>query len=128
MKLRRYFFVSFWLLACVPFIFMTDIFPFFRFGMFAEPVKYNSNTEKFELLEQNEKNKKWQMVESMKHTGVAETQLAYLLRNYYYKKELPILIGNFERYSGKKNRMILRLNAATYPPDTLEKIYFNQNE
>lgn len=125
MKKRNIFFVSFWVLACIPFIFMTDIYPFFRFGMFAEPVRHNSNTEKFELLEKNEKNE-WQPVISVLHTGVAETQLAYLLRNYYYKKELPTLIQHFENYSGKKNRMVLRLNAINYPPDTLEKIYFTQ--
>ncbi len=33
----------------VPFIFMRTLFPFYRFGMFAEPVKGEAFEEKFEI-------------------------------------------------------------------------------
>ncbi len=47
-KYLLYFTVFFVLTAIIlPFIFLKDVYPFHRFGMFAEPVKHQSQQEKF---------------------------------------------------------------------------------
>ncbi|MDF9797193.1 hypothetical protein OKW21_002456 [Catalinimonas alkaloidigena] len=68
-----------------PFIMQQTFFPFFRFGMFAEPVTRKIQTETFHLIGVNEKG----MVEKQlgEKVGVDQSKLNYLLRNYYYRGE-----------------------------------------
>ncbi len=46
------------ILLWLPFIFLQDIFPFFRFGMFAEPLRHESQSERFMVFFAKKGNKK----------------------------------------------------------------------
>lgn len=74
----------------VPFILQTTLYPFFRFGMFAEPVRYTVQTERFEL---------WYRPASSgfkpipaSSLNVQKSTLDYLLRNYYYRNESELFL------------------------------------
>ena len=70
----------------VPFVFITDLFPFVRFGMFAEPIKSNIQTENFMVYATN-KNKERFLV-NPRLFGSNENSFLYLCRNYYYRNQL----------------------------------------
>ncbi len=69
----------------IPFILITDIFPFLRFGMFAEPIQQERQTEKFLIYQ----------TDSFNHTriftpssiGINPNTFYYLCRNYLYRNE-----------------------------------------
>ncbi|MBT31175.1 MAG: hypothetical protein CMO01_16085 [Thalassobius sp.] len=69
----------------IPFILQKSIFPFYRFGMFAEPVVNQIQTEKFEVLIEYTKQKK--EVFNAQERGLYESIFSYLMRNYYYRKQ-----------------------------------------
>lgn len=79
--------ISFTLLW-LPFLFVTDFYPFLRFGMFAEPIHPNTPQETFVLYtQQNDKLKKY----DTNLWGLDEGVFNYLVRKYYYQKRLGIL-------------------------------------
>ena len=69
----------------VPFILITDLFPFLRFGMFAEPIKKDIQTEKFILYSTDASGKK--TIFNPKTIGINSNTFHYLCRNYYYRNE-----------------------------------------
>lgn len=69
----------------VPFILITDIFPFLRFGMFAEPIKKNIQTEKF-LIYQTDTSGRRTLLDPDK-IGINPNTFYYLCRNYIYRNE-----------------------------------------
>ena len=81
----KYFIITITLVLIVlPFILLTDIFPFLRFGMFAEPVRQETQKEKLVvtyLVNENEKEF------DPKEAGIGDNTFYYLARNYYYRKE-----------------------------------------
>lgn len=74
----------------VPFILLTDIYPFFRFGMFAEPVTQRSQLEQFAIryIQQN------QTAHLLNPAEMGLGSLSYLMRNYYYRQQSGILLQN----------------------------------
>ncbi len=71
----------------LPFIFQTTFYPFFRFGMFAEPVRFDMQEEHFLLVR---KSPAGQAVPyEPDKIGIGKNKLDYLLRNHYYRKEMP---------------------------------------
>lgn len=77
------------LLLWVPFILLTDLFPFMRFGMFAEPVKTIQQTEFF-ILTITHQNKESEF--DPKLSGIPTQTFNYLTRNYYYKNQISTLL------------------------------------
>ena len=81
----KYFIITITLVLIVlPFVLLTDIFPFLRFGMFAEPVRLETQKEKFvvtSLLNGREKEF------DPKEAGIGDNTFYYLARNYYYREE-----------------------------------------
>ncbi|UZR94610.1 hypothetical protein [Chondrinema litorale] len=77
--------ISFFLTFIIPFILQKSIFPFYRFGMFAEPVINKVQTEKFEILIEYNKHKK--EVFNAQERGLYESIFTYLMRNYYYRNQ-----------------------------------------
>lgn len=69
----------------IPFIFQQTFYPFFRFGMFAEPIKRSIQTEQFFLAVTKEDG--MLDLEIAEATGIEKSTLEYLLRNYYYRNE-----------------------------------------
>ncbi len=72
----------------IPFILITDIFPFVRFGMFAEPIKKALQTEKFILYSTNNAGER--KVFDPELIGINTNTFHYLCRNYYYRNELAL--------------------------------------
>jgi hypothetical protein len=76
----------------LPFVLLTDIFPFLRFGMFAEPIRSNIQIEKFVLYKTNTDGVQSDFLSS--DIGINPNTFHYLLRNYYYRNELPVFAQN----------------------------------
>lgn len=72
----------------VPFVLLTDIFPFMRFGMFAEPVRRELTTEKYILYKTTSSGKK--TILQPEETGINPNTFHYLCRNYLYRNEAPV--------------------------------------
>ncbi|MCS6796782.1 MAG: hypothetical protein RMJ97_07465 [Raineya sp.] len=71
-------------LVWLPFLLLTDIFPFLRFGMFAEPTK-STKQELFELYTlENGKLRKFNTY----LWGIDEGVFHYIVRKYYYQKRM----------------------------------------
>ena len=87
------------LLLWVPFVLQTDLYPLFRFGMFAEPVKRDLQTETF-ALRTVDANGHARLVQA-EETGLGS--LAYLMRNYHYRRQADTLLRRIHRLrkSGK---------------------------
>jgi len=77
-------------LIFLPFVLVTDIFPFFRFGMFAEPVRRAVQTESFVVEFENLRGQT-QIFNPEKYE-IPEENFQYLARNYYYRKEAPLML------------------------------------
>ncbi|PKQ68917.1 hypothetical protein [Raineya orbicola] len=72
------------LLVWLPFLLLTDIFPFLRFGMFAEPV-HSVRQEFFEIYTlENGKLRKFNTY----LWGIDEGVFHYLVRKYYYQNRM----------------------------------------
>ncbi len=105
----------------VPFVLLTDVYPFFRFGMFAEPVQRAVQTERFVV--------RYLDVAGRPHAvapaDVGLGELVYLLRNYHYRGETERLLqrlhGLHPRRAEAAEWQLLRITtpADIYRPDTL---------
>lgn len=88
-------------LVTLPFLLITDIFPFLRFGMFAEPVRTEKQMELFEVSyldsSMNERTLNPEMV------GIEPHFFLYIARNYYYRKETDKFLKNISRLSSDIN-------------------------
>ena len=81
----KYFIITITLILIIlPFILLTDLFPFLRFGMFAEPITEEVQKEKF-IVSYLINNKETEF--NPKEAGIGESTFYYLARNYYYRKE-----------------------------------------
>lgn len=76
------------LIVWIPFVFQTDLYPLFRFGMFAEPVRREIQTESFALRIISNADKTYILSPEESKLG----SLAYLMRNYYYRQEADTLL------------------------------------
>ena len=84
----RYLFI---LLLWLPFVLLTDLFPLMRFGMFAEPVKSEQQTEFFAVFTRNNQ----QQDELLASTtyGIPLQTFNYLARNYVYLRKSELLLS-----------------------------------
>jgi len=115
------------LMIWVPFVLQTDVYPLFRFGMFAEPVRRTVQTETF-ALRIMDANGTQRLVEP-EETGLGS--LAYLMRNYYYRREADTLLHRIHRITPQAGPVtqwqLLRIvsKVARYQPDTTIVATFN---
>ncbi|WP_299457708.1 hypothetical protein [uncultured Microscilla sp.] len=70
---------------CIPFIMLNNLYPFWRFGMFAEPVKTQVQTEQFRVYCKDAQGKTHYF--SPQSIGFDKNQFLYIARNYYYKSQ-----------------------------------------
>jgi len=109
-KLRNYVIITMLVCITIPFILLTDIFPFLRFGMFAEPVKTEIQKEYFEVsyLDASKKEK----ILDSKLIGIEPHFFYYLGRNYYYRKEPDKFLKNiaqiFKKYDNNVSEWQLK--------------------
>ncbi len=69
----------------LPFIFLRDFYPFYRFGMFAEPVKNSVQKEIFIIQFTNSKNQT--KIFEPENYGWNKDTFSFLKRNYFYRRE-----------------------------------------
>ncbi|MBD0258563.1 MAG: hypothetical protein ICV83_22845 [Cytophagales bacterium] len=104
----------------VPFVLLTDVYPFFRFGMFAEPVRRAVQAERFVVRYLDASGRPHAVAPA--EVGLGE--LVYLLRNYHYRGEtgrlLERLHGLHARRAEAAEWQLLRITtpAHVYRPDT----------
>lgn len=74
----------------LPFIFLRDFYPFYRFGMFAEPVKQAVQKELFiiQFTDSKYQNK----IFEAENYGWNKDTFTYLKRNYFYREESQKLL------------------------------------
>ena len=77
--------IGFILLLTLPFIFIKTLFPFYRFGMFAEPVKTSTQTERLSIRYQQE-NGLWTSFDGTE-IGLSESVFASLMRKHHYQDQ-----------------------------------------
>lgn len=110
------------LLVWIPFILLTDIYPFFRFGMFAEPVKQAVQLEQF-AIRYKDTNGQLHLLSPLQ-SGLSS--LAYLMRNYYYRNESVQLLNHIHTIYSQKQKIpiaewqLLRITSplSRFRPDT----------
>lgn len=88
-----------------PFILISDIYPFFRFGMFAEPIRQTVQTERFIICYYNLESKL--KILPFETIGFEESHLLYILRSYYYRGKLEQFFSQIHQIS-KKSLQIKR--------------------
>jgi hypothetical protein len=105
----------------VPFVLLTDMYPFFRFGMFAEPVRASIQMEQFAVGYVAVDRR--QQVLSPEQLGI--TSLAYLMRNYYYRNQSLTFLKHIhaiypERHVVKQWQLLrIASPAGVFQPDTV---------
>ena len=100
-KLKNTVTISVTILALIPFVLLTDLFPFFRFGMFAEPVKSSIQTELFQVITVNDDGK--EEVFNPQRMGINSADFNYLCRNYYYRREGEIFLKKISEAYNRKD-------------------------
>lgn len=74
-----------------PFILIKTIYPFYRFGMFAEPVKTQTQKEVFEIFYWTQDSIKHSL--KAKDIKMSEALLRSIVREYYYKNQKDIFLN-----------------------------------
>lgn len=80
----------------VPFVLITNLFPFVRFGMFAEPVRFDQQQESF-IITFNER-----VIDGEK-IGIDPNTFSYLIRNHVYRSEETILLQKLSGITPSSN-------------------------
>lgn len=89
LKYPNYVILLFFLLMLIPFVLIKDVYPFYRFGMFAEPLP-NNEVENFLITYQNEQGDT--VVFCGMDFEIAESKIATWMRNYFYRGEASLLL------------------------------------
>lgn len=100
----------------VPFILQQTFYPFFRFGMFAEPIKRDIQKETFLLA--GIKNDGNVAKELNAYTGIDKSNLDYLLRNYHYRNEGQQFLQKTARLMDKEAEIDTLIIFRIMPADT----------
>jgi hypothetical protein len=105
-SLRNYIIVIFLLCCWIPFVLITDLFPFMRLGMFAEPIKEDFQTERFQVrvYEGGQMH-----VYDPSFDGTDASVLHYLARNHYYRNQTDLFLQKLkvERHYPKADSVLL---------------------
>lgn len=112
-KLKNIVIAGMLILTTLPFLLLTDIFPFMRFGMFAEPVKSSTQMEIFEVSFLNQSKK--EIILEPKSIGIEPHFFLYISRNYYYRKEADLFLDHISSIVPTKNILELRFKRIVLP-------------
>ncbi|MCS6821236.1 MAG: hypothetical protein NZ551_05125 [Microscillaceae bacterium] len=88
-----------------PFVLLSDLYPFFRLGMFAEPVQYIPQTEYFLIEYQTSHNQLFQPFQTAQ-MGFEDSHFQYILRYYVYQKQALKLLQILNQKQKKNNLSI----------------------
>lgn len=79
------------LLWCLPFLCIRDIYPLFRYGMFAEPVRYAVQQEQF-WIQMQDSSGRWRDFDAPQ-AGMNASIFAYIQRQYFYQHGADTLLA-----------------------------------
>ena len=111
------------LMLAIPFIFITNLFPFMRFGMFAEKPSISQGIELFEVrfLNQNK-------AISQEQLAIPPHMLSSLIRTYYYKGEIDRFAKNIYQLAGNNHTITIYKLTTKEKINSTELIYIYPNE
>lgn len=117
----------FFLLAFIPFVFLNDFYPFFRFGMFAESNRLPIQQERLFLSFQNLEGKEFLF--DPQSIGFEAVHFSYILRDYVYRNKGLELLENVHRLMPQKKEILIWEIRKTAPDsDTLSLIQWKCHE
>ena len=90
-KTRHSIIFLFLTMSFIPFMLLTDLFPFMRFGMFSETVKQNPQKEFFSVTVQKKDGTMERL--SVRQTAIDDVQLNYITRKYFYQNKIDLLVS-----------------------------------
>lgn len=93
--------IFFWII--IPFVLISDFYPFFRFGMFSEPIQSNIQTEQFVIMIATNTTKK---IVNSDEVDLGEQHFQYLIRYAYYQNKLTLLFETIKKISEQKNKNV----------------------
>ena len=96
---------------------MTDLYPFMRMGMFAEPVPRGEPIFQYEVA--RIKNGTWESL-TQKETGIAPHVMNYLARNHHYRGEGGLLLQKLSKTS-KGTLYLIEVNRENGEIETLQQ-------
>ncbi|TAD98947.1 MAG: hypothetical protein EAZ97_10030 [Bacteroidetes bacterium] len=84
-----------------PFMLIRDVFPFFRFGMFAEAIKRNSQKEVFRISFFDGTN-----FENFEPNKIEMTNSVFqgICKNYHYRGQNKVLLQKFDQIAGDSTK------------------------
>lgn len=103
----------------IPFVLQTDLFPFLRFGMFAEPIKPQTELEAFEISYLDKTNK--ETIVSPESLGIEKHFFPYLARNHYYRNESDVFLKKISTILPDTNIVEWRLIKIEYQINNPQK-------
>jgi hypothetical protein len=92
---RNIIIIFFLSMSFIPFMLISDLFPFMRFGMFAETIHTNAQTEIFQISVQKENGNVEPL--SKRQRAMDESHLNYLVRKYYYDSNITFLTNQLKK-------------------------------
>jgi hypothetical protein len=112
-------------MSFIPFLLMTDLFPFMRFGMFAETIQSTPQKEKFSL-EIRLPDGHHELL-SDRQIGLDESHLNYLARTYFYHQQLDFFAVHLKS-SGllKENERLIIIHKTLEGNHWKQDILFDQ--
>ncbi|MCS6824269.1 MAG: hypothetical protein NZ529_08230 [Cytophagaceae bacterium] len=111
-KLRKIVSITFLSAVLLPFILVTDLYPFLRFGMFAEPLKYGYEMFSIQIKEKHSQN--WLSYNPEYH-GLSKSLLDIIVRRYYYTKRIEEFCDEINRIHNNSLREISVVQQIIYP-------------
>ena len=101
---KKYLFYFIFVGTILPFIFLKDVYPFHRFGMFAEPIKSKTQDEKFYVFYKinNEKNNNDFVELKPQNIPLNANAFQMQLRKHHYQREHTNFITVFDKVIRKK--------------------------
>lgn len=102
-KMKKVVLVSMFFWIIIPFILISDFYPFFRFGMFSEPIQSNIQTEQFVIMIATNTTKK---IVNSDEVDLGEQHFQYLVRYAYYQNKLNLLFETIKKISEQKNKNV----------------------
>jgi len=99
----------------VPFVMVRTFFPFYRYGMFAEPPTTEAQKEEFVILYEDENGLHEFYAPNV---GINAANFTYLKRNYFYRKQSEVLLDRVKAMADGQNltthwRLLRLLNGDT---------------
>lgn len=105
MNVKKTITLFFFIATLVPFILVNSYFPFYRYGMFAEPAQKNDlNNQELLFIRYTFKSDSSERF-NPESIGIQEGHFGYMLRNFYYLNNVQQVFSQLHQISKKKHKI-----------------------